>query len=615
MKTRIFLLTLILVFFSISSVFAQQNPDCVALSRLKSNDIAQVVTGKKILIHAQPDENSPVLGEYSSEPVFSIGSGPNCKGNLPWWPIQYKREQAWISETEGKSYNIVPYVMPTPSGVFPTSTSPLDPEIISIDNASRLVEQVRFGSGWPIDVDWSPDGKTMAVATSIGVRLYDVTKPDDSSVPFELLTDTVHINGVAFSPDGHLLAAVGQNGVLYVWNIQSRQLAYSHKLSNEIKMLSFSPDGKWLAFTEHAQPIDADRVFSDRLWLFEAQTGVKQSFINENESDLKRIAFSDDGQRLIIYYQHTINVYHIDSSNKLISESLTGLNNVSAWALSEDGKQRAVLQSSGEDDSLVQYLSIQDAQSHKELINKDVSKEPDIKRLLFNPNGDLLFSVDRLGRLYARSPKTLQIKGLITESPELIIFSPDKSLMATASFSDGMRVFTTPVADANGTMHFRQLKVFSGIVGAAWHIMFSPDQTRIAAIGSDKTIRIWDLSSGKALAVYRDFIAPLDSIAVSPNGALLAARGDPNNLYLWDTQTGEHLETFKSFSYRPIFSPDNTYLMALGLSLETWDIEKGIYTSFKRTNGLMGENLTFLLATGHQTKVRRGDNGKRVREG
>src|SRR5262249_17788699 len=90
--------------------------------------------------------------------------------------------------------------------------------VITPGNAGQVVELARFGNGRiRRDVAWSPDGKTIALAGSIGVWLYDAT---DFSQPGRLLeVHTGFVLGVAFSPDGKTLASGSEDGKVRLWDI------------------------------------------------------------------------------------------------------------------------------------------------------------------------------------------------------------------------------------------------------------------------------------------------------------------------------------------------------------------------------------------------------------
>ena len=74
----------------------------------------------------------------------------------------------------------------------------------------------RLGKGWIGDMQYSPDGTRLAVASSIGVWLYDA----DTHQELALLTGhTAGVTGVSFSTDGRTLASRSEDGTVLLWEI------------------------------------------------------------------------------------------------------------------------------------------------------------------------------------------------------------------------------------------------------------------------------------------------------------------------------------------------------------------------------------------------------------
>ncbi|MEK7398637.1 MAG: hypothetical protein AAB116_17020, partial [Candidatus Poribacteria bacterium] len=100
----------------------------------------------------------------------------------------------------------------------------------------------RLGIGTVNAVTFSPDGKYLAVATSIGVFLLD---PFNLAVIYSFDT-TIYMTSIAFSPDSSLLAS-GSWYEIKLWDVRSRTLVATLGHSWLVNSVAFSPDSSLLA--------------------------------------------------------------------------------------------------------------------------------------------------------------------------------------------------------------------------------------------------------------------------------------------------------------------------------------------------------------------------------
>ena len=141
----------------------------------------------------------------------------------------------------------------------------------------------RLGKGSISVVRYSPDGVRLAIATSIGIWLYDIGTHREIAL---ITTHPGTVSCVAFSPDGSLLASGGYDDKVRTWNGHTGAPLLT--LEKPLYSVTFSPDGKIAA--------SADRDRTILLW--DAVSGEPVRTIEADWRSIYSIAFSPDGKIL-----------------------------------------------------------------------------------------------------------------------------------------------------------------------------------------------------------------------------------------------------------------------------------------------------------------------------
>jgi WD40 repeat protein len=153
-----------------------------------------------------------------------------------------------------------------------------------------------------------------------------------------------------------------------------------------------------------------------------------------------------------------------------------------------------------------------------------------------------------------------------------VAFSSDGSLLASGSDDKTIKLWNV----ASG----RELRTLAGHSNAVESVAFSPDGKLLASGSDDKTIKLWDVASGRelrTLAGHGDFVK---SIAFSPDGKRLASGSGDKTIKLWDVDTGRELQTFNGHTaavFSVAFSPDGAMLASGGddKTIKLWDVANG----------------------------------------
>jgi WD40 repeat protein len=162
------------------------------------------------------------------------------------------------------------------------------------------------------------------------------------------------------------------------------------------------------------------------------------------------------------------------------------------------------------------------------------------------------------------SPAAAQLAGTLFQIKWLFGIGGHEGSVLSAAFNhDGSRIVTASrdhtvrIWDATSAKEIAVLRGHDNSVSSA---AFSPDGSRIVTASADNTVRIWDAVSAKETAVLRGHDQSVYSAVFSPNGSRIVSSSADNTARIWDAASGKEIAVLRGQDQilRSSFSPDGS---------------------------------------------------------
>jgi eukaryotic-like serine/threonine-protein kinase len=391
---------------------------------------------------------------------------------------------------------------------------------------------------------WSPDGSTIAIG---GTRPEIMLVDRATGAVSELRGHSDAIYTLEFTRDGAQLLSASDDATARVWRLANHTAIVLRGHDDDIYRARFSADERSVATSS----LDG----STRVWSID--TPSSRMYVEGDTIDGVRVT----GDGAIVHTSTAIARWDLATGERetLFSWS-NASHNLGYGVESPDGQHAVIPNADGSIDLRGRDGSSTVLRGHRGLITRvqftrngrallSSSSDGTLRRwdietgtatLLIEGTTPIRgFAVARDGRIAAQAGDLAYLispAGEVTQLGKggawcieyaefepvldrLVIHRCDKSL----AILDGARVIELPTGSY-----------------MASRVAVSPDGRRIAGGVSDRTVRLWDASTGQLLDVLRGHADFVLDVAFSPDGARLASASYDKTIRIWDLATKRH---------------------------------------------------------------------------
>ena len=397
--------------------------------------------------------------------------------------------------------------------------------------------------------------------------------------------------------------------------------------ADRVNSLAYSPDGLYVA--------SASRDFNVKIWdLGNGREVVTYRGHVDQPDDPTRAGTNPLGATDVAFHpkEKVIasacgnQVHTWDPTTGKLLKTLVNLGKtdkpIKALAFSPDGKLLAV----GADDGI---LRVVESDTGKVVYTSN-SRNARIERVAFSPNGKLVALGDSNSQVAVYVPEgkgnqlAMSVQGVDLGEVMGVGFTADSGSVFTCGRDGKARLTAGPSPDGMSVGNTAtKLRDFQGHAGSVTGLAVTGDGKFLVTSGDDKTVRVWDVTSGKPLRSFQGHMTKATAVAVRGDGKQVASASDDGAVRVWDLNTtDEHraMTESKESLWAVAISPNGKRVASAGADkkirvyeLETGKLEATLDAGAAMTSLAFLPDSNLLVAGGGDKVVKVWDvTGKKV---